>query len=261
MVTNILKEFGLTKSQIKVYVTLLQSHAAGASTLSRATGIKRLSIYSILNSLKEKGFITTFKKDNITYYSALEPEALLHISEAAIAHEKRKKNELDTFIKHIDENNMRAKSIYKRPSVQFYEGIEGMKKAYDDTLNATETIRAYACVDAFEKYLKEFFPEYYQRRAKKGISVRCITPKTPRAEEARKDDVRELRTTAFIPPEKYYFGPEINIYDDKVLIISFEESMGILIESEDMADAMKKVFELSWAEAQRLHAKRSTVKP
>jgi hypothetical protein len=38
------------------------------------------------------------------------------------------------------------------------------------------------------------------------------------------------------------------------MIASWKEKLGIIIESHEIADAMKKVFELAWAEAKRLDA-------
>ena len=54
--------------------------------------------------------------------------------------------------------------------------------------------------------------------------------------------------------EKFAFYPEINVYDNKVMIASWREKLGIIIESAEIADAMKKIFELAWAEAKRLDA-------
>ena len=47
---------------------------------------------------------------------------------------------------------------------------------------------------------------------------------------------------------------EINVYDNKVMIASWREKLGVVIESAEIADAMKKIFELAWAEAKRLDA-------
>ena len=63
-----------------------------------------------------------------------------------------------------------------------------------------------------------------------------------------------MREIAFVPADKYYFSPEINIYDNKVMIASWKEKLGIIIESAEIADAMKKIFELSWQEAKRLES-------
>ena len=61
-----------------------------------------------------------------------------------------------------------------------------------------------------------------------------------------------MRETALVPRDKYSFSPEINIYDNKVMIASWKEKMGIIIESKEIADAMKKIYELAWAESKRL---------
>lgn len=66
----------------------------------------------------------------------------------------------------------------------------------------------------------------------------------------------EMRTAFLIPEEKFRFSPEINIYDNKVMIASWREKLGIIIESAEIADAMKKIYELSWQEAKRLDQKK-----
>jgi hypothetical protein len=103
-----------------------------------------------------------------------------------------------------------------------------------------------------QKALPGYFPDYFFRRAKKGIPIRAIFPFTQAGIDLSKDDKIQKRETAMIPADKYYFSPEINIYDNKIMIASWKEKLGIVIESREIADAMKKVFELSWAEAKRL---------
>jgi hypothetical protein len=102
------------------------------------------------------------------------------------------------------------------------------------------------------KTLPNYFPTYYKRRAEKNISIRAIVPDTPIGRERKIHDVEEKREIAFVPANKYYFSPEINIYDNKVMIASWREKLGIIIESSEIADAMKKIYELAWAEAKRL---------
>ena len=136
----------------------------------------------------------------------------------------------------------------------FYEGKEGMKKVYEDTLTSHEPIRAYATPDDMHMGLPGYFPDYYKRRVKAGIFIRAICPKTEIGVERKIYDKEEAREVAFIPKDKYYFHPEINIYDNKIMIASWREKLGIIIESTEIADAMKKIYELAWAEAKRLDA-------
>mgnify|MGYP001377386454 CR=1 FL=1 len=47
------------------------------------------------------------------------------------------------------------------------------------------------------------------------------------------------------------FTPDIEIYDNKVMIASWKEKLGIIIESQEISDAMKKIFELAWLGAKQ----------
>jgi len=100
--------------------------------------------------------------------------------------------------------------------------------------------------------LPGYFPDYYKRRAGKGIAIRAIIPNTETGLERRSFDKAEMRETALVPKDTFLFSPEINIYDNKIMIASWREKLGIIIESSEIADAMKKIYELAWAEAKRL---------
>jgi hypothetical protein len=110
------------------------------------------------------------------------------------------------------------------------------------------------------KTLPDYFPKYYKRRAEKGIAIKAVIPNTEMARERIKHNQEEAREVALIPPGKYYFSPEINIYDNKVMIASWREKLGIIIESAEIADALKKIFELAWAEAKRLELETCNLK-
>ena len=100
--------------------------------------------------------------------------------------------------------------------------------------------------------LPNYFPDYYKRRTKKGISIRAIIPMNEKGTERVSKDKDESRESALVPEGQFSFIPEINIYDNKVMIASWKEKLGIIIESAEIADAMKKIYELAWAEAKRL---------
>ena len=143
-------------------------------------------------------------------------------------------------------------TLDNRPKIRFYEGTDGLQYVYEDTLTSSEGIRAYATVDDMHKALPTYFPEYYKRRAEKNISIRAIIPETLMGRERKVNDIEEKRETAFVPAGEYYFSPEINIYDNKVMIASWREKLGIIIESEEIADAMKKIYELAWKGAKEV---------
>ncbi len=148
-------------------------------------------------------------------------------------------------------------NVMGRPKVRFYEGQRGIKEVYEDTLTSHEEIRAYAAVDDMHKGLPGYFSTYYKRRTDKNISIRAIIPATLIGKQRASKDADEKRTSVLIPPDKYYFTPEINIYDNKVMIASWREKLGIIIESIEIADVMKKIYELAWLGAKQESQKNS----
>lgn len=243
-----LEYIGFSEKEVLVYLALLSIGKGTVTQISRKAGINRPTGYHILASLSAKELVKISGKEPKQEYVAESPDQI----------EKLLQNKIDENQKFINEARKiipELKSIHNvsdRPKVFFYEGEEGLEKVYEDTLTSHEPIRAYATVDDMHNGLKNYFPQYYKRRASKGIFIRAIVPKTEIGIERSSHDKEEARDIAFVPKDKYYFSPEINIYDNKVMIASWREKLGIIIESAEIADAMKKIYELSWAEAKRL---------
>lgn len=78
-----------------------------------------------------------------------------------------------------------------------------------------------------------------------------IHPDTESARDITSRNVEENRDSQLVPPDKFYWTPEIQVYDNKVNIASWKEKLGIIIESQEIADAMKQIFDLSYEAAER----------
>ncbi len=139
-----------------------------------------------------------------------------------------------------------------KPKVTFYEGDDGLKKVYENTLTSSETLRSFASFDSLHGILPDYFKTYFKRRTKNKIGIRSIHPDTRLARENVKRDIEVDRESRLIPADKYNFTPEMQIYDNKVAITSLKEKLGIIIESQEIYEAMSVAFELAWNEATRL---------
>ena len=243
-----LHTLGFSTKEATVYVALLELGTGTVTQIARKAGINRTTGYDILDSLAAKGIVNVTGKEPKQEYAAEPPESVMEYlkreAEAATAR-ITKAGALLPQLRSVQ-------ATQNRPKVKFYEGTDGLKQVYEDTLTSTEPIRAYANVDDMHNGLPNYFPEYYNRRSGKGIAIRAIVPHTPIGRARGTYDKEEKREIAFVPPEKYYFSPEINIYDNKIMIASWREKLGVIIESAEIADAMKKIYELAWAEAKRL---------
>ena len=239
---------GLSKNKAKIYLALLELGKGTVSEITRKANLNRTTGYDVLDGLVAKGLASVSGKEPKQEYIAESPDKIEILL-------KREISATEGHLKEIKNILPELKSLHNvagRPKVRFYEGKQGLIDVYEDTLTSHETILAYATVDDMHRALPNYFPEYYKRRAEKGVAIRAIIPATEIGKERASKDKEEMRETALIPPDKYYFSPEINIYDDKVMIASWREKLGIIIESAEIADAMKKIYELAWAEAKRL---------
>jgi hypothetical protein len=183
-----------------------------------------------------------------SYFRVASPEELLTYLD-------RNKREVEMDIEHkkhfLKQHLVELQSLQNirttKPQVRFFEGDLGMREAYEDTLRCTEKkISAFANVETMHGALPNFFPEYYIRRKSQGVSIRAIIPDNALSLERRTLDPKESRSTKVIDMKKYHFTPEINLYDNKVLIVSWLEKMAIMIESAEIADCFKKMYDLLW---------------
>src|SRR3989344_8525181 len=247
-VTETMVMAGFSENESAVFLALLELGRGTVTQITRKAGLNRTTGYDILDSLVLKGLANVSGKEPKQEYNSESPDRLVVILEKQAQEAEKRISEIKKIIPDL-------KSIHTvagRPKVRFYEGVQGLKDVYEDTLTSHEEIRAYANVDQMHQALIGYFPKYYERRASKGISIRAIIPNSPVGKNRASEDETEKRESALVPVDKYNFSPEINIYDNKVMIASWKEKLGIIIESHEIADAMKKVFELAWAEAKRL---------
>jgi sugar-specific transcriptional regulator TrmB len=248
---KVLLDVGFSGKEIAVYVALLSLGKGIVTKISRTASISRTTTYDVLDNLSQKGLVNISGKEPKQEYVAEPPEKL----EKFIKKEIEKKN---NNLNRIQDIIPELRSIYKegeRPKIKFYEGLSGLEEVYNDTLTAKETIVAYACYEDMEPLLPKYFESYYKRRVKNKIFARGIAPKTDMAIEHKNKDVEEMRELSLVPKDKYYFTPDIEIYDNKVMIASWKDKLGIIIESAEISDAMKKIFELAWIGAREIGKK------
>jgi sugar-specific transcriptional regulator TrmB len=241
-IKEILIKAGFSENESMVFLAILQLGKGTVTQITRKAGLNRTTGYDILDSLVAKGLVSVSGKEPKQEYLAESPDHLVSVLESELKEKEKRVSE----IKKIIPNLKFIHNVRGRPKVRFYEGTKGLTEVYEDTLSSKETIISYATFDDMHKALPNYFPKYYKRRAEKGISIRGIVPKTDIAVERMKYNEEEKREVVFVPADKYYFSPEIDIYDNKVMIASWKEKLGIIIESAEIADAMKKIYELAW---------------
>jgi len=242
-------ELGFNEKEAKVYLALLELGPATATQIARKAKINRTTSYDILDSLAGDGLINLIGETKIQKYAAESPEKVIKFLENKILKTKEQLNLAQSLMPQL----LSIYSSREKPKVKFYEGAEGMREAFEDTLTADREILAYAVGEDMNKALPaKYFRDYFKRRTLKNISVRVIAPDTKESRAVVINDAKELRTSLLVPKEKFYFSIEMNIYNNKIMVASWREKFAIIIESEEISSAQRKIFELAWEGAKSM---------
>jgi sugar-specific transcriptional regulator TrmB len=247
LIEQILTSFSLTEKEKNIFHILLDNGTLTASQAARLCELPRNTVRGVLDKLTQTGLVFRSKKANTNYYAVEEKEAIIKSL-------KRQKElisaTLDSQIELIEESAelLKRNSVSKKkPTITYYDGYKGLRKVYEDSLTATETIRAWASFDANAEAMPNYFPNYYKRRAAKGIAIRSIHPDTPAARKGTTFNKNFLRECVLIPKEKFLINPEIQIYNDKVTIVSWKEKFALIIKSEEISSALRAIFDLCYS--------------
>ena len=248
-----LQKFGFSQKEAQIYVATLElGIASPVSTIAKRANINRTTAYDILEELVQKGIVITNSGKTYRYYEALPPIKLTAYLKEQSEKYARLAQEADEIIPEL---NTHYHALSGRPRVYFYEGEEGLIRVYEETLTSSEEILAYASDQANQEAIPWYFPKYYQRRAAKKIPIRALFPDTPKDRERHRLDSKELRHSRIVPKEKLDFSPEINFFDNKIMIADWKEKLGIIIESPEIVKVFKQTFELAWEAAEKYHVK------
>jgi len=236
-------ELGFNQKEANVYLALLELGPSTATEIARKAKINRTTAYDILDSLVGNSLINLIGETKIQKYAAESPEKVVKFLENKINKTKEQLGLAQALLPQL----LSIYSTKEKPKVKFYEGAEGMKEAFEDTLTAKDEILAYAVGEDMNKALPaKYFKDYFKRRTLKNISVRVIAPDTLESRAVIANDANELRTSLLVPKEQFYFSIEMNIYNNKIMVASWREKFAIIIESEEISNAQRKIFELSW---------------
>ncbi len=235
--TETLKDYGLSESEIKVYISLLKTGEASAQSIAKNAGLPRTTTYHLLDALIQKGLVSSVIKGVIKYFQATHPSQLAEI----LAEKKRRIEEIIPELKEI------ALTIREKPKVVVYEGLQGIKTILQDILDARKEILHYGDIISLQKVLPFAFPQFIRKRVERKIPIRILCKKEEPHAELLRTARKEYRTFVFIPKE-YIFKTSVFLYSHKVVVLSLhtEPYFGIVIENKDYYDTQKNMFELLW---------------
>lgn len=240
---HVLTNLGFETKEAAIYLALLELGKGSIVEIARASGVNRASLYYIIEGMKKRGFVTHIEaKGGVHVYMPTDPRLIL-------AREKQHVKELESAVPNL---KALANLTGHRPSVRFFEELEGVKAVYEDSLAARTEILNYANSQEIRDHWPNYDIEYVAKRAEKKIWLRGIAPDDGHGRDVQSNDAKFYREIRLIDPKKLPFNNEINIYDNKISIVSFIKPIfGLIIESKALAETQRSIFEMAWSFAGR----------
>lgn len=245
---HILRATNLDEREAHLYLTGLHLGSAPASEYGKHSEFNRITAYNVLEGLVRRGIFTMVKKERGKWYAPVAPEYL--------SIEARKNAE--ALERTLPELRSLQKAKFRKPRVRFFEGWEGVKRVYEDTLTAKTELLNFANSAVVRAFWPNYDEEYVAERVKRGIYLRGIAPDDATGRRVYGENKSRLREILLVPAKDFDFTNEINIYDSKVAICSFgedREMFGVIIESKEVAETQRQIFEMAWRYAKLLERK------
>jgi len=236
-----LEEIGFSKKKAKIYLSILALGDASAIDIAKEVGIKRTTVYNILPELVSDGFVKKTIKNKKSVFFVENPDLL--------------KTQLEEKLRLINKALPDIRSLQNvtpfKPKIIFYEGFGGAKELYRDTLDSSSSgdiILSFTGVSDLQKLMpQDISKEYIEDRVKRKIRIKVIAIKSDVMEQWQRDAEKELREIKIVENDKFKFDGDIEIYGNKVAMISYKENfMGVVIESKEISQMQRMAFELMW---------------
>lgn len=235
-IQGILENIGMSEKEAQVYLALLELGEALPSTLARRANVKRPTVYAVLEQLSQRGLVSSCKKAGNTYFQGISPHFLLE--------QQYQKTQT---LEHALPELLALKSKFAvQPQVVFFEGQKGLIQIMEDTLTSSTELLCWADAELITSSLAEYYPTYIRKKVERKLWVRAIVCDDPTAVVFQQKGKKELREIYRIPKDEFPFQNEINIYDDKVAIISHADQVGVIIQNKNIADTQRSIFQFAF---------------
>ncbi len=244
MEMRILEELGLSNAEAKVYVALLELGPSKTGRIIDKSKLQSSTVYHILGSLIEKGLVSYIMKGKQKHFQAGKPETFLNYLD-----EKKKK--FQGVLPQLKQLEAAAK---RKMSAEIYEGVRGMKAAFDDVISTLKSGDTYYFYSAPSENLIadrdgfiRFFRSHHLKRQEKGIKARGLS--TPQNKKLLSGVVKGIKNCK-IHYLKDFAPTGLVVYANKLITWEWTEApIVVVIENAPIAKSYKEFFERMWENA------------
>ena len=244
-----LESIGLSKTESKIYISLLEKGEQKTSEIINSTKINSGRIYEILSHLQAKGFISKIIKNGIKYFSASPPTILKDFIKDKEEKLEKQKLEINELVPKLMTKYSTNKS---ETQIEVFTGKNGMKSAYEIIFNESVKdknlyVLGISSQINYPKWLPNFMINYtFPKRKMLKLKTKKLMNNETRDEKLWKMDKPEIR---YIPTDAL---TSYEILGDVVIIQILQgDTINLVIKDKQVANDFREQFQLLWRNARK----------
>lgn len=230
---------GLSEVQAKIYLYLIRHGQSTPAEIATGVDENRTTVYSAAEKLEKLGIITQKDRGKVSAYVPNHPSVLESLAEKRLRSVARQAKNLESNLPSLINYYNEYQST---PGATTFYGNEGVKMIWDKVI-ATKAPYYFVRSRYDEVADKEALEEFKDSRIEAGIKSQNITPSEFAHNKNSVLKEKYLLDRTLLPPNEYDSPVEIDIFGDNVAFINYSKNgMSTLIESPEIADAMRQLF-------------------
>jgi HTH-type transcriptional regulator, sugar sensing transcriptional regulator len=235
---RILIEFGLSESESTLYLAGLRLGKTSILKLSRESGLKRPTVYKLIEKLLLRNIFAKIEEGWKVYYEAQNPRVLYQI--------------LDQKTILLDDNFPLLSNLYTAKNtsgVMNYQGIKEIKYLYTNILNEVGYMQKYYVICNQELFMsldKVFFEGFIRDRNAKNPNLKMIFTESEEANSSKKYQSKSNVAIKLLPESRVY-RQNIIITPNRLIIHNLEKpTSAVVVFQKPIIESFQSIFDILW---------------
>ena len=255
MIEHTLEALGFGAEEVRLYLHLWQKGPATAGRIAQRCGLRRSSLYGMLDRLVAKGVVTCEEPGGVRRFHAVAPG----VFQDMFARRQQELAEAQTqFHQLLPRLYQATKPGGAEPRLTLYRGKDQLQNVIGDMLlyDTIETFAFWPIRTMVEILGSDYFRQHNIARIKRGISVKAIWPEKQIIDQSTHPWLGSgtgfLREIRLAPPSVdatmgyWIYGAQVAV------LSSAQECFGFVLESVEFAALMRVQHDILWSQSRPL---------
>jgi sugar-specific transcriptional regulator TrmB len=240
LLQKMLARSGLSAHESAVYLAMLELGPSTVLKAARQSGVKRTTIYGVIESLQSKGLVSVEEPGFKKLYVAEDPLRLKRLIE-------EQQHTLEAFFPELEA----LYSVQGNDSVlRYHVGAEAMRAVYDELLGelrSRDEYFVYGDPERWDQFDKQYFKTFIKRRLRINLDAKVALVPSELA-RSYKENEQNFREEVRLLPEGTGLDANMVITARKVIIHPLTHPITtIVIETPALVHMHQSLFRVIWA--------------